>query len=146
MADRRDHTSGPRRELVPGVVVTGDRVTFEPAAGRTGPGSRGRESRTVVELARFVTDAGRLLWRVARDPRVPWPAKVVAGGALAYVVSPVDLVPDVIPGVGKLDDLYLLVRALRYLAGAAGYDLLHELWPGSEDGFALLLVIAGIDH
>lgn len=144
MADRRDDTSGT--ELVPGVVVSGGRVTFEPAAGRTRAGARGREPRTVLELTRFVADAGRLLWRVARDPRVPWPAKVVAGGAMAYVVSPVDLVPDVIPGVGKLDDLYLLVRAVRYLANAAGYDLLHELWPGSEDGFALLLVLAGIDR
>lgn len=146
MADRRDPADGTERELVPGVVVSGNRVTFEPAAGRAGPGTRDRDPRTVLELARFVADAGRLLYRVARDSRVPWPAKAVAGGALAYVVSPVDVIPDFIPGVGKLDDLYLLVRAVRYLANTAGYDLLYELWPGSEDGFALLLVIAGIEH
>jgi uncharacterized membrane protein YkvA (DUF1232 family) len=63
---------------------------------------------------------------------------------MAYVVSPIDLIPDVIPGIGRLDDLVLLTRALRYLAGESGYDVLHELWPGSEDGFALLLVLAGI--
>lgn len=144
MADRRDGTPGSGHELVPGVVVSGDRVTFEPRHERSGPGRRDRESRTVVELARFVGDAGRLLWRVARDDRVPWQAKLVAGGAVAYVASPIDLLPDFIPGMGQLDDLYLLVRALRYLADAAGYDLLYELWPGSEDGFALLLVMAGI--
>ncbi len=146
MADRPDETAGPSREIVPGVVVSGDRVTFEPGAGRAGPGDRPREPKTVLELARFLGDTGRLLWRVARDPRVPWPAKAVAGGALAYVVSPLDVIPDVIPGVGKLDDLFLLTRALRYLASAAGYDLLHDLWPGSEDGFALLLVVAGIER
>src|SRR5690606_3855942 len=133
------------RELVPGVVVSGARVTFEPAGShREGPGDRDRSPRTVVELARFVGDVGRLLWRLARDPRVPWPAKVVAGGAMAYVVSPIDLIPDFVPGVGKLDDLVIATRSLRYLASEAGYDLLHELWPGSEDGFALLLVLAGI--
>ena len=146
MGDRRDDAADTGRELVPGVVVSGGRVTFEPAAGRPGPGDRPREPQTVLELARFVADAGRLLWRVARDPRVPWAAKVVAGGALAYVASPIDLIPDIIPGVGQLDDLFLLVRALRYLATAAGYDVLHDLWPGSEDGFGLLLVVAGIDH
>lgn len=134
------------RELVPGVVVSGDRVTFEPGAGRAGPGARGHEPRTVVELARFVGDTAQLLWRVARDPRVPWQAKAVAGGAVAYVVSPLDVIPDVIPGIGKIDDLFLLARALRYLTGAAGYDLLHELWSGSEDGFALLLVLAGVER
>ncbi len=81
---------------------------------------------------------------VARDPRVPWGAKAVAGGAMAYVVSPIDVIPDFLPGVGQLDDLFLLARAMRYLAGAAGYDLLHELWPGSDDGLALLLVLAGV--
>lgn len=146
MTDRPDTPDGTGRELVPGVVVSGDRVTFEPGAGRPGPGTRGREPRTVVELARFLGDAGRLLWRVARDPRVPWQAKVVAGGAVAYVASPIDLVPDFLPVVGQLDDLFLLTRALRYLAGAAGYELLHELWPGSEDGFALLLVLAGVER
>ena len=146
MPDPDTPTNGTSRELVPGVVVSGDRVTFEPASERTGPGGRDREPQTVLELARFVADTGRLLWRVTRDPRVPWMAKVVAGGAVAYVASPIDLIPDVIPGIGQLDDLFLLVRALRYLAGSAGYDVLHDLWPGSEDGFALLLVVAGIER
>lgn len=146
MTDQHDTTDGTGRELVPGVVVRGDQVTFEPASGRPGPGTRGREPRTAVELAKFVGETGRLLWRVARDPRVSWQAKAVAAGAMAYVVSPLDVIPDVIPGIGKVDDLFLLVRALRYLAGSAGYELLHELWTGSEDGFALLLVLAGIEH
>jgi uncharacterized membrane protein YkvA (DUF1232 family) len=146
VAAHPDPTAGTGREIVPGVVVSGDRVTFEPGAGRLGPGARDRDDSTAVELARFLGDSARLLWRLARDRRVPWTAKVVACGAVAYVVSPLDLIPDAVPGVGRVDDLYLLARALRHLAGAAGYDLLHELWTGSEDGFALLLVLAGIDR
>lgn len=145
MAEERGHRNGTGRELVPGVVVTPDGWLASAADGRQlGPGQRDRGANTLVELARFLADSGRLLWRLARDPRVPWPAKLVAGGAMAYVVSPLDVIPDVIPVLGKMDDLFLLVRALRYLAGEAGYDLLHEHWAGSEDGFALLLVLAGI--
>jgi uncharacterized membrane protein YkvA (DUF1232 family) len=141
MSDGDRPTTGTGRELVPGVVVTDEGIGF----GRTGgPGARPRQPGTMQELGRFLGDTGRLLWRLSRDHRVPWYAKAVAGGALVYVLSPLDVIPDVIPGVGRLDDLYLLVRALRYLAGHAGYDLLHELWPGSDDGFGLLLVLAGI--
>lgn len=143
MAGERGPRNGTGRELVPGVVVTPDGWLATPD-GAVGPGRRDRDANTLVELTRFLADAGKLLWRLARDPRVPWPAKLVAGGAMAYVVSPLDVIPDVIPGIGKMDDLFLLVRALRYLAGEAGYDLLHEHWTGSEAGFALLLVLAGI--
>jgi uncharacterized membrane protein YkvA (DUF1232 family) len=43
-----------------------------------------------------------------RDPRVPVYAKLIAGGVVAYALSPIDLIPDFIPIVGHLDDLVLL--------------------------------------
>ncbi|MEO5494494.1 MAG: YkvA family protein [Sphingomonas sp.] len=55
------------------------------------------------------------LWLAARDPRVPWMAKAVAGGVAAYALSPIDLIPDVIPVLGYLDDL-LIVPAGIWLA------------------------------
>ena len=96
------------------------------------------------ELVRFLPDVARLLYGLARDGRVPWHAKAVAAGAVAYVASPVDLVPDFVPVAGQLDDVYVVGKALRYLFNAAGYDLLREHWRGGDDGFALLLVAAGI--
>lgn len=48
------------------------------------------------------------LWLAARDPRVPWYAKAVAGAVAAYALSPIDLIPDFIPVLGYLDDLLLL--------------------------------------
>lgn len=97
------------------------------------------------ELMRFLPDVARLLSALARDPRVPWRAKAVSAGTLAYVVSPVDLVPDLLPGVGQLDDLYLVLWAVRRLVATAGYDLVREHWPGTEDGFVLLLLVAGVE-
>jgi uncharacterized membrane protein YkvA (DUF1232 family) len=48
------------------------------------------------------------LYRACRDPRVPWYAKLVAGGVLAYLFSPIDLIPDFIPVIGFLDDLIVV--------------------------------------
>ena len=55
------------------------------------------------------------LWLAARDPRVPWPAKAVAGAVAAYALSPIDLIPDFIPVLGYLDDL-IIVPAGIWLA------------------------------
>lgn len=48
------------------------------------------------------------LWLAARDPRVPWYAKAMAGAVAAYALSPIDLIPDFIPVLGYLDDLIIL--------------------------------------
>jgi uncharacterized membrane protein YkvA (DUF1232 family) len=48
------------------------------------------------------------LYLAARDPRVPWYAKVVAAAVVAYASSPIDLIPDFIPVLGYLDDLILV--------------------------------------
>ncbi|MDR7102720.1 YkvA family protein [Croceicoccus sp. BE223] len=48
------------------------------------------------------------LWLAARDPRVPWGAKLLAGAVAAYALSPIDLIPDFIPVLGLLDDLLIV--------------------------------------
>ncbi len=97
-----------------------------------------------VDLVRFLPDLGRLFWAAARDPRVPWYAKASAAGAIAYVISPLDIIPDVIPVFGRIDDVWLVVKALRFLLREAGYEVLSELWPGTQEGFDVVLVAAGV--
>lgn len=97
------------------------------------------------ELVRFLPDVGRLLVDLGRDQRVPLRAKLVAGLLALYLFSPLDLVPDVLPGPGQVDDLALALVALRHLCRSAGYDVLHELWRGSDDGFVALLVVTGVE-
>lgn len=114
-------------------------ATTDDAHGESGGSSRWRE------LVRFLPDVGRLLVGLTRDPRVPLRAKLVAGLFGAYLLSPLDLVPDILPGAGQVDDLAVALVALRYLCRSAGYDVLHDLWRGSDDGFVALLVVAGIE-
>jgi uncharacterized membrane protein YkvA (DUF1232 family) len=53
--------------------------------------------------------------RVLAHPGTPWLSRILLGAALAYFVSPIDILPDVIPVVGQLDDL-VIVPGLIYLA------------------------------
>jgi uncharacterized membrane protein YkvA (DUF1232 family) len=74
--------------------------------------------------ARWRPEARRLrrevyaLYLACRDPRVPWYAKALAAGIVAYAFSPIDLIPDFIPVLGHLDELVLIplgVLAVRAL-------------------------------
>jgi uncharacterized membrane protein YkvA (DUF1232 family) len=68
-----------------------------------------RGLRFLSNLPNFV----RLYWRLFRDIRVSvWPKALLLLGFL-YVLSPVDLIPDVIPFIGEVDDLVLLIIACR---------------------------------
>lgn len=75
---------------------------------------------------------------------MPWHAKAIAGAAALYVASPVDLLPDVVPGVGGVDDLVAVLVAVRRLVTAAGYDVVREHWTGTDDGFGAVIVLAGV--
>jgi len=61
---------------------------------------------------RTLVSHARLAVRLVREPHVPLLAKALPLGAVAYVISPLDLIPDVIPFLGELDDLSLLVLAI----------------------------------
>jgi uncharacterized membrane protein YkvA (DUF1232 family) len=60
------------------------------------------------------TDARRL-WFALRHPAAPGWLKIGAALIVAYVISPIDLVPDVLPVIGVVDDLVLVPLAIRWL-------------------------------
>ena len=68
----------------------------------------------------------RLAFRLFREPRVPMVLKAVPLLALLYVISPIDFVPDFIPGLGQLDDLGIILAAL---------ELFVRLSPGGPQTF-----------
>ncbi|MFQ5912933.1 MAG: DUF1232 domain-containing protein [Nitrospinota bacterium] len=77
---------------------------------------------------RYIWKQGRLAVRLLRDRRVPaWP-KALLALPLAYLLAPVDLLPDLaLPGLGYVDDLLLLLLALRAFIAVCPSRLVQEL-------------------
>jgi uncharacterized membrane protein YkvA (DUF1232 family) len=74
-----------------------------------------------------------LLLGLLRDPRVSTRDKAILGAVVAYVLNPVDLVPDLVPFLGLVDDVYLVALALLRLFLRTGDEVLLEHWQGPED-------------
>jgi uncharacterized membrane protein YkvA (DUF1232 family) len=67
------------------------------------------------------------LWLAARDNRVPWYAKAVAGAVAAYALSPIDLIPDFIPVLGYIDDLIIVPLGIMAAIRLIPANVLAEL-------------------
>jgi uncharacterized membrane protein YkvA (DUF1232 family) len=93
--------------------------------------------------AALVPHALILTRRLLRDPRVSGFDKVLLWLLLAYIVSPIDIVPDFIPVAGVLDDAVLVALVLRVVLHRAGGGLIAEHWPGPERSLRLVLRLAG---
>ena len=102
----------------------------EAASPRTGA------RRTVLYYIRQLPYYLRLLGGLVTDRRVDRVDKLLVLGAIAYIVMPIDLVPDFIPFFGEIDDLYLLVLALQRLITNAGRVVLLDHWNGDAADLA----------
>ena len=71
----------------------------------------------IAVLWSVVRGDARLLWRALRHPQAPGWLKLGAAGIVLYLVSPIDLIPDVIPIFGVLDDIVVVPLAIRWLLG-----------------------------
>ena len=87
----------------------------------------------VWEATLLLPNLVKLLGRMIRDPRVPRRRKLVAGVVLGYLVSPIDLIPDIVPVLGQADDVLLVAFAIRHLMEGAGNDIVMEHWDGDPD-------------
>ena len=101
---------------------------------------RGREVR---EVARFIPDCIVLVRRLLGDPRVPRRHKLLLGALVGYLALPIDLVPDFIPVAGHVDDVVVVILALRVVLRASGNELVREHWPGPPSSLAFVLRFVG---
>ncbi len=99
-----------------------------------------RDRRDIArEAILMIPNIVKLLGRLVRDPRVSVRRKTFAAAALVYVVSPIDLIPDFVAGIGQLDDLIVVAIALNHLIAGAGREVIEEHWDGSVDSLDLVL-------
>jgi uncharacterized membrane protein YkvA (DUF1232 family) len=77
-------------------------------------------------MLRALIDQIRLTWALLRDPRVPIWAKAIPVVGLLYVLSPLDFIPDVLIGLGQLDDLAIVIGGMRLFASVIPQDIVEE--------------------
>lgn len=83
----------------------------------------------IRDALRLLPDLVRMLRRLAADPDVPRGVRVRLWLLLGHLLSPIDLVPDVIPVQGYADDAVVVALALRSVARHAGPEALDRHWP-----------------
>lgn len=99
----------------------------------------------LAEAIRIMPDLLRLLRRLAADRTLPRGVRIRLGLLMAYLAFPVDLIPDFVPVIGYADDAIITAAVLRSAVRRAGIDAVRRHWPGSEDGFAALRRLTGIN-
>jgi uncharacterized membrane protein YkvA (DUF1232 family) len=95
--------------------------------------------RTAIRLLRELPNLFKLLIRLVRDPRVSRLDRILFGVVMAYVLMPVDFIPDMLGFLGVADDLYLVGLALNRLFSRAGPDILLEHWEGNPRALGYLI-------
>lgn len=121
-----------------GGIAAQTRRVAEGAAEMLRPIVRPRSGakRTVLHYIGQLPNYLRLLAGLLADGRVSIVDKLLVGAAIAYIVAPVDLLPDFVPFLGQVDDVYLLVLALQRLMRNAGRRVVFDHWAGDASDLA----------
>ena len=115
------------------VVIAGSAVAFVIWLRRAAltPAEAAAELRALgIELVRL---PGRLR-RVAADPRTPLRARWWLIGLAVYIASPIDPIPDFLPGIGHLDEVILVPIILRHIRTMIPDEVWNEHFPSRETG------------
>jgi len=96
-------------------------------------GPQAGKKRSVLRAIRQIPSYLRLLLGLVGDSRVSKFDRVLVLAAVAYMVWPIDFIPDLIPFLGEVDDLFLLMTALQRLVANAGRTVLLDHWRGAPD-------------
>jgi uncharacterized membrane protein YkvA (DUF1232 family) len=104
--------------------------------------NRGREM--ARRLLRELPNLFKLVFRLIRDPGISRFEKLLFAGVALYMMTPLDLVPDILGPLGWVDDFYLLGMALGRLVAAAGPERLLRHWDG--DPHTLGYFVEGVEE
>lgn len=123
-------TGRQTRRKTAGASASATRVRAAEGSPRTGA------KRTVIYYMKQLPAYMRLLGGLLMDRRVSAVDKLLVAGAMAYIAMPVDLIPDFIPFIGEVDDVFLLVLALQRLIANSGRNVLMAHWSGAVEDLA----------
>jgi uncharacterized membrane protein YkvA (DUF1232 family) len=132
-------------EIIVGVVVALVLLYTLPVVGLLLYARRHPDVVSMRDALRLMPDVLRLIRRLAADSSLPRGVRVRLVLLLAYLASPIDLVPDFVPVLGYADDAVVVALTLRSVVRSAGPEAIDAHWPGSPEGLALARRLAGLD-
>ncbi len=94
--------------------------------------------RRLKNLVLFIPNMVLLCARLLTDSRVPGTERALLAGAIVYAIIPFDLIPDMIPFVGQVDDIYLIALTLLRLLDRTDAKVVREHWSGGGDVVELI--------
>ena len=106
---------------------------------RKNPGTIG-----LGDVLRLLPELLRFLGRLVADRKFPLRPRLALLFLLAYLASPIDLVPDFIPVIGYADDVLVVALVLRLVVRTSGSQSLERNWTGSSTGLLLVEKLAGL--
>jgi uncharacterized membrane protein YkvA (DUF1232 family) len=93
----------------------------------------GTAKRRLKNFLLFIPNMVLLSLRLMTDSRVPVTERALLAGAVVYAIIPFDLIPDMIPFIGQVDDLYLIALTLLRLMQRTDPQVVREHWRGGGD-------------
>ena len=121
---RRGTTTGRRRRTASAAAEAAADGEVQVESPRRGA------KRTVMDVVMQLPNYLRLLFGLLTDRRVEALDKMLVMGAIAYILSPLDLIPDFVPFFGQVDDAFLLLASIERLIGNAGRKVVLSHWRG----------------
>jgi len=100
----------------------------------------------LTDVGRLVPDLARLLVSLSSDRTIPLRVRTRIYFAIAYNVQPINVIPDFVPVVGLVDNVLVILWALRSTVRNAGREVIGRHWTGTPAGLAILLRFAGFEE
>ena len=127
---RSSATSSTRKRRTRTAGAARSAATARETESATASAPRTGAKRTVMGTMKELPNFLRLLGGLITDMRVSTTDKLLVAGAVAYILLPMDFIPDFIPFLGEVDDIFVLVLALQRLIANAGRAVLLDHWMG----------------
>ena len=99
---------------------------------------------SMIGLLLFIPRLLKLLFKLLRDKRVSSTDKAILAGTILYVISPIDFIPDFIPFIGQVDDIYLVALAILRLVNRSGENVVAQHWDGQVNIKELVETIVNV--
>ncbi|MFX0548155.1 YkvA family protein [Hathewaya histolytica] len=91
------------------------------------------EYKNAIKYALILPDLIALLYRLFKEPRVDRTSKIILGTVMAYIATPIDIIPNKIPFVGKIDELALVFFAFDRILNSVPQEVILQNWEGNDD-------------